>query len=63
MLIIKVEGNDNIEKALKKYKRKFDKTKILRELRNRKEYTKKSVNKREGLKKAVYLQKKFGDDE
>lgn len=63
MLIIKVEGNDNIEKALKKYKRKFDKTKILRELRNRKEFTKKSVNKREGLKKAVYLQKKFGDDE
>jgi small subunit ribosomal protein S21 len=63
MLIIKVEGHDTIEKALKKYKRKFDKIKILRELRNRKEFTKKSVNKREGLKKAVYLQKKFGDDE
>lgn len=63
MLIIKVEGSDNIEKALKKYKRKFDKVKTLRELRNRKEFTKKSVRKREGLKKAVYLQKKFGDDE
>lgn len=63
MLIIKVEGNDTIEKALKKYKRKFDKVKTLRELRSRKEFTKKSVRKREGLKKAVYLQKKFGNNE
>jgi small subunit ribosomal protein S21 len=63
MLIIEVNEKQPIEKALKKYKRKFDKIKILRELRNRKEFTKKSVNKREKLKKAIYLQKKFGNNE
>lgn len=62
MLIIEVNEKQPIEKALKKYKRKFDKTKILRELRNRKEFTKKSVNKREKLKKAIYLQNKFGNN-
>jgi len=63
MLIIEVNEKQPIEKALKKYKKKFDKIKILRELRNRKEFTKKSVNKREKLKKAIYLQKKFGNNE
>jgi len=64
MLIIKVEGGkDTLEKALKRYKRKFEKTKILRELRERKNFTKKSVKKREQKKKAIYIQKKYGSEE
>lgn len=61
MLIIKVEERETIEKALKKYKRKFDKAKIVRQLRDRKHFTKKSVKNREKLNKAIYVQQKFGD--
>ena len=63
MLIIKVEGSQNLEKALKKYKRKFDKTKVVKELRDRKQFTKKSIKNREQKKKAIYVQEKFGHDE
>lgn len=61
MLIIKVDEKETIEKALKRYKRKFDKVKIVRELRERKHFKKKSVKKRENLNKAIYIQQKFGD--
>lgn len=61
MFIIKVGGKDTLEKALKKLKRKFDNTKTLKELRNRKEYKKPSVKKREELLKAMYVQQKFND--
>ena len=63
MFIIKVGGKDTLEKALKKLKRKFDSTKTLKELRNRKEYKKPSVKKREKLLKAEYIQKKFGNND
>lgn len=63
MLIIKIEEKDTLEKALKRYKKKFDKVKILKELRDRKTFKKKSVKKRENLKKAIYIQKKFGSEE
>lgn len=53
MLIIKVDEKETIEKALKRYKRKFEKTKILKELRERKNFTKKSVKNRENLNKAI----------
>jgi small subunit ribosomal protein S21 len=43
MLIIPVKEGENIERALKKYKKKFDKTKVMLELRTRKEFTKPSV--------------------
>lgn len=54
MLIIPVKEGENIERALKKFKKKFDRTGKLRELRYRKEYTKPSVERREAKKKAVY---------
>lgn len=53
MIIVPVEGKDNLEKALKKWKRKFDNTKISKELRKRKEYSKPSEVRREVIKKAV----------
>ena len=56
MLIIPVKEGENIERALKKYKKKFDRTKVVRELRARKQFTKPSVLRREEVKKAAYIQ-------
>lgn len=56
MLVIQVKEGDNIERALKKYKRKYEKTKVLRELRNRKNFTKPSIENREQKKKAIYVE-------
>jgi ribosomal protein S21 len=57
MLIIEVKKN-NIESALKKFKGKVIKTKLINQLQDRKTYKKKSDAKRETLKNAIYLQKK-----
>ncbi|WP_428740646.1 30S ribosomal protein S21 [Tenacibaculum sp.] len=54
MLIIQVKEGENIDRAIKRYRRKYRNTKVLREIRERKEYTKPSVSKREQLKKAQY---------
>lgn len=56
MLVVQVKEGDNIERALKKYKRKFEKTKVLKELRNRQAFEKPSVTNREANKKAVYVE-------
>ena len=56
MLIVKQEKGENIERMLKRFKRKFDKTKVLKQLRDRQSFTKKSVRKREMKKKAIYIQ-------
>jgi small subunit ribosomal protein S21 len=57
MIIVPVKEGENIERALKKFKRKFEKTGIVKELRGRQEFTKPSVKRREQIKKAVYIQK------
>lgn len=62
MLLVKVEGT-TIEKALKTLKRKWHKTKTLKELRERKEFKKKSVKRRDEIKKAQYVEKKFRTNE
>ena len=54
MLSIPVKEGDNIERALKRFKKKFDRTKRMKELRVRREFVKPSVLKREAEKKAVY---------
>lgn len=56
MIIVPIKEGENIERALKKFKRKFEKTGIIRELRSRKTFVKKSVKKREEVKKAIYVQ-------
>ena len=58
MIIVKLDKNINIEKALKILKSKVIRTKQTAELVNRKEYTKKSIRKRDILKKAKYVQKR-----
>ncbi len=40
MLIVKIEGKETIERAVKKLKRKYDNAKIGKTLRDRKEFTK-----------------------
>ena len=56
MIIIPIKEGENIEKALKKFKRKFEKTGTVRELRARQAFVKKSVRRREEFKHAVYVQ-------
>ncbi len=56
MIIVPIKEGENIERALKKFKRKFEKTGTIREMRSRKAFTKKSVKRREEVKKAAYVQ-------
>lgn len=56
MLIIPVKDGENIDRALKKFKRKFDSTKTMKNLRERKQFTKPSVTKRQQKLKAKYIQ-------
>lgn len=56
MIIVPIKEGENIERALKKFKRKFEKTGTIRELRSRKAFVKKSVKRREEVKKAAYVQ-------
>ena len=58
MIIITVKNSNSIDQALKQYKFKVYKTKQTEKLRERQEFTKKSVKKRSQVNKAIYLQKK-----
>lgn len=56
MLIIDVKDSDSIDKALKKYKKKFERAGILKELRSRQHFTKPSIKRRTEVLKAQYRQ-------
>lgn len=56
MIIVPVKEGESIDRALKKYKRKFEKTGVIKELRERQQFTKPSVIKRNQLLKAIYIQ-------
>lgn len=56
MLVIHVKEGEGIERAVKCYKRKFDKTGTMRQLRSRQQFTKSSVNRRKEIIKATYVQ-------
>lgn len=57
MLLIQVKENESIDKALKRFKKKFEKTGVLKELRSRSASTKKSVQRRKEVIHATYVQK------
>jgi small subunit ribosomal protein S21 len=59
MLIIDVRDSENIDKALKKYKKKFEKARILKQLRKRKAFEKPSISRRMEVIKAVYVEKTY----
>jgi len=54
MLIIDSKDCENIDKALKKYKKKFEKAKTLLQLRERQTFTKPSIKRRTQVLKAIY---------
>lgn len=56
MLIIPIKEGENIDRALKRFKRKFDRTKTMKQLRGRQQYNKPSVVKRAQKIKATYVQ-------
>ncbi len=57
MLIIPIKDGENIDRALKRFKRKFDRTGVMRQLRNRQAFTKPSISKRAEVQKAQYIQR------
>ena len=56
MIIINVKEGESLDKALKRFKKKFEKTGVLRELRSRQAYEKRSVTRRIEVKHAIYVQ-------
>ena len=56
MLVINIKENESIDKALKRFKKKFEKTGILKELRSRTAFEKPSVTRRSQIIKATYIE-------
>ncbi|MFB9121184.1 30S ribosomal protein S21 [Bergeyella porcorum] len=63
MLIIPVKDGESIDRALKRYKRKFDKTGVVRSLRARQQFTKPSVIRRAKVAKAAHKQREASREE
>lgn len=59
MIVVTVKEGETIDRSLKKLKRKFEKTGVVRELRARQKFTKPSIIKREQKLKAIYVQAMF----
>ncbi|MDR1860936.1 MAG: 30S ribosomal protein S21 [Bacteroidales bacterium] len=56
MIVVPIKEGENIDRALKRFKRKFEKTGVIKELRQRQAFTKPSVIRRDEIKKAIYVQ-------
>ena len=56
MIIMPIKEGENIERALKKFKRKYERTGVLKELRRRQYFTKPSIAKRDAMMHAVYVE-------
>ncbi len=63
MLKIPVKDGESIDRALKKYKRKFDKTGTVRQLRARQQFIKPSVTLRQARLKAAHKQRNLSKEE
>lgn len=61
MIEVDVKDADSLDKALKQFKKKVEKSKVIQNLRERKYFTKPSVKKREQVKKAAYREKIQGE--
>lgn len=62
MLIIPVKEGENIDRALKKFKKKFERTGTMRQLRSRQAFIKPSVRRRKELEKAKYKEQLQQED-
>jgi len=56
MIFVNIKENESLDRALKKFKKKFEKTGVLRELRTRQQFTKPSIKRRKEKQKAVYIE-------
>ena len=56
MIIMPIKEGENIERALKKFKRKYERTGVLKELRRRQYFTKPSITARENKRHAIYVE-------
>ena len=63
MLIIPIKEGESIDRALKRFKRKFDKTGAMRQLRSRKQFIKPSVKHRQKIQKAQYIQRLIDNED
>jgi small subunit ribosomal protein S21 len=63
MIIVPIKEGENLERALKKFKRKFEKTGIVKELRERQFFTKPSIKRRQEVFHAVYKQQMQMEEE
>ncbi len=63
MIIMPIKEGENLERALKKFMRKFEKTGTLKELRSRQQFVKPSVRNRRKMEKAVYVEKLRREDD
>ncbi|MBO0933692.1 30S ribosomal protein S21 [Fibrella sp. HMF5335] len=61
MIIINVKENESIDKALKRFKKKFEKTGVLRQLRSRTAFQKPSISRRKDVIRAAYKEQKYGN--
>jgi small subunit ribosomal protein S21 len=56
MVTVIISDNETIDKALKRFKKKLEKSGVLKEYRNRKFFVKPSVKRRTEISKAAYKQ-------
>jgi len=63
MIVIPIKEGENIERSLKKFKRKFEKTGVVKELRIRQAFAKPSITKRQQKLHAIYIQKLHLEEE
>lgn len=63
MIIMPIKEGENIERALKKFKRKYERTGVLKELRARQYFTKPSITKRKAKLHAIYVENMQREDE
>ena len=54
MIYINVKDNENLDKALKKYEKKYEKIGVMKELRSRQAFEKPSITRRMEIKRAAY---------
>ena len=62
MIIVNVKENESIDRALKRFKKKFERTGVLKELRARTFFEKPSIKKRTVKLKAAYTQKMYDQE-
>lgn len=62
MIIVQIKDNESVDRALKRFKKKFERTGVLKELRRRTFFQKPSITKRKQREKAVYKQNMYATE-